>query len=53
MDYELICLDEFTEEHKKFESLMDRFLEHHQPTPEQVDAFMTEVQERLKNKGKK
>ncbi len=53
MDYELICLDEFTEEHKKFESLMDRFLERRQPTPEQVDAFMTEVQERLKNKGKK
>ena len=52
-DYELICLDEFTEEHKQFKSIMDRLLDSFKPTQEETDAFIAKAQERMKNEGKK
>ena len=53
MDYELVCLDDFTEEHKRFEDHMTHLFEAPQPTQEEMETLLDSVQRRLEDKGRK
>ena len=48
-DYELVDLDDFTEESKQFEALMDRFLEQYLSSEEDMDTFMAKVQKKIQD----
>ena len=45
-DYELVCLDEFTEENRQFEEFMDRLLDSCTPSQEERDAAIERLMER-------